>query len=291
MTTLAAALPWTDRTGRLSALRLATFAAVIAPALWLAWRTQTGDLGPRPVTEAIHFTGLWCVRFLLISMSLTPLRRVTGWTKLVGIRRMVGVAAMAYILGHFALYVIDLRYDAGRIAMEILLRVYLTIGFIALLGFVALGATSTDGMIRRLGAPRWNRLHGLVHLIMALGVVHFMMQSKLDITEAAWMLGLFLWGELVRLTNRPSAWTLVGFAAASAVLTAVAEALWYSAATRVDGWGVFLSHFDWEAISDIDALMAGVPPRPAFIVLIVCLLLVPLVAFRRPAAARGRATE
>lgn len=284
---LAASLPWTDRSGRVSSLRLATFIAVLAPAAWLAWRAGTGDLGPRPVTEAIHFTGLWCVRLLLATMSVTPLRRVSGWTRLVGLRRMLGVAAMAYIFGHFALYVVDLKLDFGRVAFELTQRVYLTIGFVAIIGFAALGATSTDGMIRRLGAERWGRLHGLVHAIMLLGVVHFMMQSKLDIGEAAWMFGLFVWGELVRLSNRPAAATLIGVAIAAAAITAVTEAVWYAAATRVDGWQVFLSHFDWQAVSDLDALMAGVPPRPAFIVLVVTLALVPLVAFRRPVPARS----
>jgi sulfoxide reductase heme-binding subunit YedZ len=286
MTSFATSMPWTDRAGRLSALKLVTFLAVLAPACWLAWRALSGDLGPRPVTEALHFTGLWCVRLLLVTMSITPLRRVAGWTKLIGIRRMTGVAAMAYILGHFTLYVVDQKFDLVRVASEIVLRIYLTIGFVALLGFVALGVTSTDGMIRRLGAVRWGRLHQLVHPIMALAILHFMMQARLDIGEAAWMLGLFLWGELVRLISRPSAAVLAGFAVAAAVLTAVAEALWYGLATQVDGWQVLASHWDWEAVFDVDALMAGVPPRPAYVVLVVCLLLVPLVVFRRPASLR-----
>ena len=127
---------------------------------------------------------------------------------------MLGVAAMAYIFGHFALYVVDLKLDLGRVAFELTQRVYLTIGFVALIGFAALGATSTDGMIRRLGAERWGRLHGLVHAIMLLGVVHFMMQSKLDIGEAAWMFGLFVWASWLRLSNRPAATTLIGVAVA-----------------------------------------------------------------------------
>lgn len=291
MTTLTAALPWTDRAGRLSGLRLVTFLAVLAPALWLLYRSATGDLGPRPVTEAIHFTGLWCVRLLLLTMSLTPLRRVTGWTKLIGIRRMVGVAAMAYIFGHVALYVVDQRLDLGRVAFEITQRVYLTIGFVAVIGFAALGATSTDGMIRRLGGARWNRLHSLVHAIMLLSIIHFAMQAKLDIGEAAWMFGLFLWGELVRLANRPGALTLIGFAIAAAALTAGAEALWYATATRVDGWVVFSSHWDWATVFDLDALLAGLPPRPAYIVLVVCLALLPLVGFRRAPPPRPRGSE
>jgi sulfoxide reductase heme-binding subunit YedZ len=283
-TRLALLLPWTDRTGRPTLLRVAAFAAVVAPALWLVWRTASGDLGPRPVTEAIHVTGLWAVRLLLATMSVTPIRAVTGWNRLVGIRRMLGVASMAYVLLHLALYVVDQRYDLGRVASEIALRIYLTIGFVGVVGFVALGATSTDGAIRRLGGPRWNRLHGLVHLVMALAILHFLMQSKLDIGEAAWMLGLFLWGEIVRLTRRPGAVALVAVAVAAAALTAAAEAAWYGAATRVSGLDVLKSHLDLDAVLDLDALLAGVPPRPAYIVLVVCLALVPLVLFRRSAS-------
>ena len=238
MTSFASSLPWTDRAGRLSALKLVTFLAVLAPACWLAWRALSGDLGPRPVTEALHFTGLWCVRLLLVTMSITPLRRVAGWTKLIGIRRMTGVAAMAYILGHFTLYVVDQKFDLVRVASEIVLRIYLTIGFVALLGFVALGVTSTDGMIKRLGAERWHRLHSLVHPIAILALIHFYMQSKLDISDALIMSGLMLALWICRGVSRHrialSLPILLAIAAGCGIVTALAEAVYFSIKTGVD---------------------------------------------------------
>ena len=115
-------------------------------------------------------TGQWAVRLILLSLLVTPLRRVAQWPKLINVRRMVGVAAFAYALAHFTIYVVlDQKLDAAARRSEIVLRFYLTIGFVALLGLTRSAATSTDAMIRRLGGQRWNRLHKLIYVIAALG--------------------------------------------------------------------------------------------------------------------------
>ncbi len=128
----------------------------------------------------------------MVSLAVSPLRRIGQWNKLIAVRRMLGVAVLAYAAAHFALYVVDQKFDIVRVASEIVLRFYLTIGFVALLGLMALGATSTDAMIRRLGAQGWNRLHGLVYVIGILALLHFMIQSKLDVSQPVLMVGLFL---------------------------------------------------------------------------------------------------
>ena len=115
---------------------------------------------------------------------------------------MVGVAAFAYALAHLSLYVVDQSYDLFHVASEIVLRFYLTIGFAALIGLATLAATSTDAMIRRLGAPNWNRLHKLVYLIAPLALLHFFLQAKANVAEPAMMTGLFFLLMLARFFTR-----------------------------------------------------------------------------------------
>src|SRR5438067_12734694 len=142
--------PWFDYSRRLSPLKLAVFIALFVPGLWTAVFFAAGWLGPRPYTEAIHMVGLWMLRFLFIALAITPLRQIVQWPRLILVRRIVGVGAFAYGLAHITLYVADLKFDVAKAASEIALRIYLTIGFAALLGLAALAATSTDAMVRRL---------------------------------------------------------------------------------------------------------------------------------------------
>ncbi|CAG1004593.1 Protein-methionine-sulfoxide reductase heme-binding subunit MsrQ [Rhizobiaceae bacterium] len=239
--------PWTDRAGRFSPLKAVTFAGTLVPALLLAWWWARGALGPRPLTEAIHETGDWAIRFLAMSLAVTPLRRIAQWPKLINVRRMLGLAALSYALLHLLLYVVDQKWDLGKVASEIALRLYLTIGFVALLGLVALGSTSTDAMIRRLGR-NWNRLHKIVYVIAALAAVHFFMQTKADVFEATIVAGLVLLLMIYRLAHRvslplSSPVVLAGIAVAGAAATAAAELLWYGLATGIPVSRVFAANW------------------------------------------------
>ncbi|HEU0155704.1 MAG TPA: ferric reductase-like transmembrane domain-containing protein, partial [Stellaceae bacterium] len=147
--------PWHDYGGRVSPLKLVVFIALFLPAAWVLVAYAGGLLGARPLNEAIHQIGLWTIRLIFLALAVTPLRQILQWQRLILVRRMVGVAAFAYVLLHFSLYVTSQAFDLGKVASEIALRIYLTIGFTALLGLAALAATSTDGMVRRLGARRW----------------------------------------------------------------------------------------------------------------------------------------
>src|SRR5260370_41138465 len=141
---------WHDRGGQVSWLKLAVFLALSAPGLWTLSSYVEGNLGARPLTEVIHQTGLWTIRFLLISLAITPLRRSLRWPRLVLVRRMVGVAAFAYGLAHFATYIVDQSFNLRMVASEIVFRLYLTIGFGALSLMAVLPLTSTGGVINRL---------------------------------------------------------------------------------------------------------------------------------------------
>ena len=185
--------PWLDRRGRFSALKAATLGIVLAPGLVVATRYLAGELGARPLNEAIHVTGLWAVRLLLLSLFVTPLRQILRLPQLIAVRRMIGVAAFAYAAAHLALYAADQSLDLARVGAEIVLRLYLTIGFAALLLLAGLALTSTDGMIRRLGGRRWQALHRAAYGAALLAIVHYCMQSKLDVVEATAVAGLAGW--------------------------------------------------------------------------------------------------
>ena len=262
-------IPWLDRSGRLSVLKLVVFVALFVPGAWIALGLDLGWLAPKPVTEAIHQTGLWAVRILLVSLAVSPVRRIAQLNKLIVVRRMIGVAVLAYAATHFVLYIVDQKFDLGRVASEILLRFYLTIGFVALLGLAALGATSTDGMIKRLGGKRWNQLHRLVYGIGALALFHFMVQSKLDVSQPVVMTGLFLvlLGHrlLVRFGAGDSVTALIGLAIAAPLLTALFEAAWYHVRNGIDMVEVLSANLEFD-----DTL------RPAWYVLSAGIVLVAL---------------
>jgi methionine sulfoxide reductase heme-binding subunit len=231
--------PWNDYGGRLSPLKLTVFVALFVPAGWVAFAYGFHLLGARSLTEALHQIGLWTIRLIFLALAVTPLRQILQWPRLILVRRMTGVAAFAYVLMHFSLYAADQMFDLGKVASEIALRIYLTIGFTALLGLAALAATSTDGMVRRLGGRRWQRLHRLVYAIAVLAVVHYCFQSKLDRWEPTIMAGLLFWLLGYRLLHwrlglrghLPLPW-VAGLSLAAALATALGEAMYFRLAFR-----------------------------------------------------------
>jgi methionine sulfoxide reductase heme-binding subunit len=249
-----------ERSGRWSPEKIIAFTGAILPALWLAWRAFIGDLGPRPVDAAIHDAGSWAVRFLMIALAVTPARRIFAAPRLILMRRTLGVAAFAYAALHLCLYVVDQKFNLSKVVSEIALRFYLTIGFVTLVGLIALAATSTDGAVRRLGAQRWNNLHMLVYAVAVLAIVHFLLQTKIDISESIMIAGFLMWlfgyRALHRITGKVTAWHLGALAVAAAVLTALGEAAWYMFGTGVNAWRVFAVNLD-----------VSMWPRPAIWVL------------------------
>lgn len=241
-------LPWNDRAGNLSVLKLIVFLGVLAPGAWIALQAATGTLGSKPITSAIHQSGDWAVRLLLLSLLVTPLRFIADWPRLILVRRMVGVAAAGYAVLHILFYVVEQAFDLQKVASEIILRFYLTIGFVGVLGLVALAATSTDAMIRRLGSSAWNRLHLLSYPIAFIAIWHFFLQTRLDVSQPVLMLGFFVWLMGFRLMRGLGIATaplqLAGLALISGVATALLEALWYAARTGVMASRVLAANLD-----------------------------------------------
>jgi sulfoxide reductase heme-binding subunit YedZ len=240
--------PWRDRAGRFSGLKASVLVCAVLPALLIIYWWVAGDFGPRTLNAVIHETGKWAVRFLLITLAVTPARTVFDYGKVVIVRRMLGVTTMAYALAHFSLFIVDRQFDAWKVGSEIFLRFYLTIGFVALLGLVALGVTSTDGWIRRLGR-NWKRLHWTIYAIGVLALFHHFLQSKAGVSTALFAAGVFLWLLLWRLLPRrfrANPWAILALAPATALLTALLEFAWYGLATRLNPWRILNANLDIE---------------------------------------------
>jgi methionine sulfoxide reductase heme-binding subunit len=206
-----------------------------------------------------------------------------GYPRIILARRTLGVASAGYALLHLSLYVLDQHFDLFKVASEIVLRIYLLIGAVALAGLITLASTSTDAAISRLGSARWNVLHRLVYGIAVLGAVHFFIQSKLNIYQPVLMAGFLAWllayRSLFRRNGEVTPLQLLLLAVAAATFTAVGEALIYMFTSGVDARRVLLAHFD------VDAEV-----RPAWWVLAAGLAVAAL-AFWRQKPARQRASR
>jgi sulfoxide reductase heme-binding subunit YedZ len=187
-----------DRTVRLG-LKPMAFLAALGPAAWLLWAALTGHLSANPLSDITNETGIWTLRFLCITLAITPLRRLTGWNAAIKFRRMTGLFAFFYGTLHFLTYTIvdrlagldfpdgivsltTVRDLAKSVGEDVYKRPFITIGFTALTLMVPLAATSTAAMIRRLGR-KWQTLHRLVYASAVLGVVHYWWLVKADISR------------------------------------------------------------------------------------------------------------
>lgn len=277
--------PWLDRTGRLSWLKLSVLVAALLPGAAVAWMLAAGQMGAEPWKAAAREIGVITIRMLVLTLAVTPLRALADWPRIVLVRRMLGVITLGYGLAHLGLYAAHMNGDLAKVASEIALRTYLTIGFVALLGMAVLGVTSTDGWMKRLGR-RWKKLHRLVFPIAALGLFHFFLQSRAGVEEPTLMTGLFLWLLLWRALPgelRVRAFGLAALVPLAAIGTAAVEYAWYAFATHVPAYRVFLANFDLAAA-----------PRPAQLVALcaVAAVLLPLrvragAALRRVFGARA----
>ncbi len=162
-------------------LKPAVFFAALLPFLYLLWRAAMGELSANPIEDITLTTGRWTLRFLLITLAVTPLRRFTGWQAAVRFRRMLGLFAFFYGTLHLLTYVVLDQFFAWHyILQDIAKRPYITVGFAAFVLMVPLALTSTSGMIRRLGGRQWALLHRLIYVSALGGVVHFWWKVKAD---------------------------------------------------------------------------------------------------------------
>lgn len=171
-----------DLSGRhVFALKVVLWLSALAPGAWLLAGAFLGWLGVNPIEKLTHVTGMTALVLLLVTLSVTPLRRLTGWNALIRLRRPLGLFAFLYAFAHFGIWMgLDLGFQLSWIAEDIAERPYITVGFTAFLLLVPLAATSTRGAIRRL-RKRWTTLHALIYPATALGVIHFWWLVKADL--------------------------------------------------------------------------------------------------------------
>ncbi|MEO6212581.1 MAG: protein-methionine-sulfoxide reductase heme-binding subunit MsrQ [Vicinamibacterales bacterium] len=154
------------------------FVAALTPFLWLFFRALTGRLSVNPVEDLTLTTGIWALRMLVITLAITPLRRLTGWNRAIQYRRMVGLFAFFYGTLHLATYFLDQGFALTFIVADVVKRPFITVGMIAFVLMVPLAITSTKGWIRRMG-KRWQLLHRLIYISGIAAVVHYLWKVKI----------------------------------------------------------------------------------------------------------------
>ena len=194
MTTASA--PQTVRHDRPFASRAATplvTALCMLPLFWIAYAAWDDRLGANPIREIVIETGLWTLRFLALTLAVTPLRRITGWNAIIRQRRTLGLVAFFYATIHLSSYLgLDQAFVWDDIVHDVLKHRYTFVGMATYLTLLPLALTSTKASIRRLGGRRWNRLHRLVYLAAIGGTVHYLWSVKKDTTNPLFYLLLFV---------------------------------------------------------------------------------------------------
>jgi methionine sulfoxide reductase heme-binding subunit len=177
------------------AAKVLVFIACLEPLVWLLIRTLTGRLGINPVEDLELTTGIWALRFLVITLAVTPVRRITGWNRVIQYRRMFGLFTFFYVCVHFAIYIgIDQFFAFGSILKDVAKRPFITMGFTAFVLMIPLALTSTKGWIRRLGR-RWQVLHRLIYISAVCAAIHYLWKVKVMIGSPvyyAMVIGLLL---------------------------------------------------------------------------------------------------
>jgi len=193
--------------------KAAVFLLCLVPAAWLGWRAWNGDLTPNPIEYITHFTGDWAIRLVVVTLAVTPLRKLLHLPDLIRFRRMLGLFAFFYASLHFATWFgLDKYFDLHEILADFVKRRFIFAGLAAFLSMLPLAVTSTKGWIRRMGGKRWQLLHRLIYFTAIAAVVHYYWLVKSDIRLPA------LYGSLVAilLAYRVGAWWSARRRAASA---------------------------------------------------------------------------
>lgn len=172
-------------------LKVLLWVSALTPAAWLAAGAFRGWLGVNPIEKVTHITGMTTLVLLLVTLAVTPARRLTGWNPLIRLRRPLGLFAFFYALLHFSIWmVLDLGFQFDWIVEDIAERPYITVGFTAFVLLIPLAITSTQGWIRRL-KKRWGTLHALVYVSTGLGVIHYYWLVKADVRLPLLLAGVY----------------------------------------------------------------------------------------------------
>jgi methionine sulfoxide reductase heme-binding subunit len=246
--------PWRDRRGDFSPLKAGTFALMFLPAIWLVYQVETGQFGPVPVGGMTYWSGLWATALLLLALAITPAATIFRWSRLILVRRMIGVTALAYTIAHIIIY-FELRFwNVAVIAKEMVTRPSLIVATVSTIGLIALGATSLDAAVQRMGAQGWNRLHNTIYVLTALALLHYLLSPAIY-PEQFLLSGMFFWLMAWRWLNRrgqgADVRALAGLAVVSCLFTVMLEVGWTWGRHRYEPIGTLRNNFSLEL---------GVPP-------------------------------
>ncbi len=237
------------------------FAVIFGPALWLLYSTTTGAFGITPLGELTFWSGIWSIAFLLLALAITPVATILRSGRLIIVRRMIGVTALIYTTAHIIIYFALRLWNFSLIGREIATSISLLAATVSTIGLLALGATSLDAAIQRMGAKKWNQLHNLIYIITALALVHFLVVPEMY-AEQYIACGAFFWLMTWRLLNRQRRGTdarvLAMLSVASCLFTAALEALWGSAYYGYEPLGTLANNF---------SLILGVSPAWKILIL------------------------
>lgn len=255
-------VPWRDRRGEVSLLKILALVAAVAPGVAMANDWRTGAFGPLPVVSLVYWSGVWAAALLLLTLAVTPARHVLRLGPLVETRRILGVAGLIYSLVHLVAFFALLRWNWTAILVQATGRISLVVASVSLAGLLVLGATSTDRALATLGGARWHRLHRLNYWATGLAIVHFLLSPgifSLQYTMAsvlAWLLG---WRVLRRYGGVPGWPGLLGLTAAAALLALGVEVAWLWAWQKVPPAETLetLASFDDEVAPTFVLIAAG----------------------------------
>ena len=246
--------PLQDRDQGFSWLKGCSLTLMFVPALWLINQIVMEQFGPVPLGGMTYWSALIALAFLLLALAITPAVKIFGWGRLIIVRRMIGVTALSYAIAHLFIYFALRFWNFASIAQEMVTRICLILALVATVGMIALGATSLDSAVRRMGAKGWQRLHNTIYVISGLAVIHYLLSPDIY-PEQYLMSGIFFWLIGWRVLNQrarganPLALALL--AAAACIFTALLQIGWI--------W-TYQDYEPSEILSIYFTLALGIPP-------------------------------
>jgi methionine sulfoxide reductase heme-binding subunit len=246
--------PWQDGARGFSWLKAGTLALMFVPAIWLVDQVATGEFGPVPLGGMTYWSGFWATAILLLALAVTPASTIFRWRRLIIVRRMIGVTALAYTVAHIIIYFALRLWNFAFITNEMATRLSLIVATASTIGLIALGATSLDAALRRMGAKGWQRLHSAVYVTTALAIIHYLMSPGL-FPDQFLLSGLFFWLMAWRMLERRGR----GVNAGALALLAVASGL-FTAVFEVGCIWAFRDYTLSEIFSIYFTLILGIPP-------------------------------
>lgn len=246
--------PWQDGARGFSWLKAGTLALMFVPAIWIIDQVAAGEFGPVPLGGMTYWSGFWATAILLLALAITPASTIFGWRRLIIVRRMIGVTALAYTVAHIVIYFALRFWNFAFIANEMATRLSLIVATASTLGLVALGATSVDAAVRWMGAKGWQRLHSVVYVTAGLAILHYLMSPGL-FPDQFLLSGLFFWLMMWRVLERHG-W---GVNATALALLAVASCL-FTVGFEIGCIWAFRGYALAEIFSIYFTSILGIPP-------------------------------